>query len=97
MLMRQRHVRFRPQLEAFEERVCPSGSTVVLPIASFLSRQGTTMLLTPPVPDQLAFTNSSFDPGTTSFDPNRLIMVDYTGRAAQYLAQHGINLNTKIT
>jgi hypothetical protein len=97
MLMRQRRVRFRHQLEAFEERVCPSGSTVVLPIASFVSQQGTTMLLTPPVPDQLAFTNSSFDPGTTSLDPNRLIMVDYTGRAAQYLAQHGINLNTKIT
>jgi hypothetical protein len=97
MLMSQRRFRFCPQLEAFEERVCPSGSTVVLPIASFLSQQGTTTLLTPPVPDQLAFANSSFDPGTTSADTNRFIMVDYTGSAAQYLAQHGINLNTQIT
>jgi hypothetical protein len=49
-----------------------------------------------PVKDQLGWTNSSFDPGTMSSDPDRFILVDYTGQAAQYLLQHGINLHTTI-
>jgi Ca2+-binding RTX toxin-like protein len=94
--MSQRRFLFRPLLEALEDRLCPS-STTVLPISAFLAQQGTSTLLTSPVPDQIAWSNSAFDPGTTPSDPNRLIMVDYTGTAAQYLLQHGINLNTKIT
>ena len=95
--MRQHRLPIRPQLEAFEDRLCPSGQTVVLPISAFLSQQGTSMVFTPPVPDQLAFNNSIYDPGTTSSDPNRLISVDYTGQAANYLLQHGINLHTQVT
>jgi hypothetical protein len=95
--MRQRRLSFGLRLEALEDRFCPSGSTITLPIASFLSKQGTSTLLTAPVPDQLSFTNSTFDPGATSTDPNRLIMVDYTGLAAQYLLQHNIDLHTRIT
>jgi hypothetical protein len=93
--MSHRRLQFRPQLEEFEERLCPS-STTVLPISAFLSQQGTSMLFTPPVPDQIAFTNSQYDPGTTSTDPERLVLVDYTGQEASYLQQHGINLGTKI-
>jgi hypothetical protein len=92
--MSPRRFQLRPQLEAFEDRLCP---TVALPISSFLSQQGTSMLFTPPVPDQLAFNNTVFDPGTTSTDPQRLILVDYTGQEAHYLLQHGINLGTKVT
>jgi Ca2+-binding RTX toxin-like protein len=87
---------FRPQLEDLEGRLCPS-STAVLSISALLAQQGTSMLLTPPVPDQLAFFNSTFDPGSTPTDPERLIMVDYTGLEAHYLLQHGINLHTQIT
>jgi hypothetical protein len=88
--------RLRLQLEALEDRLCLSSSTVVLPISAFLSQQGTTTLLTAPVPDQISWINSAFEPGSTPSDPNRLNMVDYTGVAAQYLAQHGINLHTNI-
>jgi hypothetical protein len=37
--MSQRRSPFRPQLEAFEDRLCPS-STVVLPISAFVAQQG---------------------------------------------------------
>ena len=94
--MSHRRFHSRPQLEECENRVCPS-STAVLPISAFLSHQGTSSLLTPPVPDEISWTNSVFDPGATSTDPTRLSMVDYTGMAAQYLAQHGINLNTQVS
>src|SRR5262249_24077755 len=77
-----------------EDRFCP---TVTLPISSFLSQQGTSTLLTPPVPDELTFLNSTFDPGSTSSDPTRLLMVDYTGLAARYLLQHRIDLHTRIS
>jgi hypothetical protein len=92
--MRQPCFRFRPQIEVFEDRLCP---TVTLPISAFLSQQGTTNLFTPPVPDQIAWINSTFDPGTTPSDPTRLLLVDYTGQEAHYLLQHGINLHTNIT
>jgi hypothetical protein len=94
--MSPRRFQFRPQLEAFEDRLCPS-STVVLPISAFLSQQGTTMMFTGPVRDQLGWSNSVFDPGTTSTDPNRFLLADYTGQAAQYLLQHGIDLYTKVS
>src|SRR5262245_22635344 len=93
MKCRERY-RFRPQLEAFEDRLCPS-STVVLPISAFLAQQGHDMVFNAPVRDQLAWSNSTFDPGTGS--PTRLLQVDYTGQAAQYLLQHGIDLHTTVT
>jgi len=96
--MNKRRNRFRPQLEAFEDRLCPSGSTVVLPISAFLSEQGHHSVFTPPVPDQNAWTNSIYDPGTTPSDPTRQLLADYTGLAAQYLLQnYGINLHTTVT
>jgi hypothetical protein len=94
--MSHRRLPYRPQLEECEDRVCPS-STAILPITAFLSHQGTSALFTPPVPDQIAWNNSKYDPGTTSTDPQRLVLVDYTGQEAAYLLQHGINLGTKIT
>jgi hypothetical protein len=104
--VRQRQFQLRPRLEALEDRLCPS-STVVLPISSFLSQQGqpnnytfqgaTYTSLNPPVPDEITFLNSAFDPGATSSDPTRLLFVDYTGRAAQYLLNHGIDLHTQIS
>jgi hypothetical protein len=102
--MNPQRLRHCPRLEVLEDRLCPS-STVVLPIASFLGAQGQPnnytyqgamySSLTPPVPDELTFLNSPLDPGATSSDPTRLIMIDYTGRASQYLLQHGINLHTQ--
>jgi hypothetical protein len=92
--MRQRRFSFRPLLEAFEDRLCPS-STVVLPISAFLAQQGHDMVFTPPVRDQLSWSNSTFDPGTGI--ATRDLLVDYTGQAAQYLLQHGINLHTTVT
>jgi hypothetical protein len=94
--MRQRRLPFRPTLEAFEDRLCPS-STVVLPISAFLAQQGHDSVFTPPVPDENAWSNSAFDPGATSSDPTRFLWADYTGQAAQYLLQHGINLHTTVT
>jgi hypothetical protein len=49
------------------------------------------------VPDENAWTNSTFDPGATSSDATRFLWVDYTGQAAQYLLQHGINLHTTVS
>src|SRR5262249_9187875 len=65
--------RFRPQLEVLEDRTCPS-STTVLPISAFLAQQGHASVFTPPARDQGTFSNSTFDPGTTSGDPNRIIV-----------------------
>ena len=95
--MSHRRFQFRPQLEAFENRLCPSGSTVVLPISAFLAQQGHDNVFAPPVKDQQAWSNSTFDPGATSTDPTRLLLTDYAGQAAQYLLQNGINLHTTIT
>ena len=69
--MSHRRFQFRPQLEAFENRLCPSGSTVVLPISAFLAQQGHDNVFAPPVKDQQAWSNSTFDPGATSTDPTR--------------------------
>jgi hypothetical protein len=92
--MSQRRFPFRPRVEAFEDRLCPS-STTVLPISAFLAQQGHDSVFTPPVPDQLAFGNSTFDPGTGI--ATRDLVADYTGLDAQYLLQHGINLHTSVT
>jgi hypothetical protein len=94
--MRQQRFPFHPQVETFEDRLCPS-STVVLPISAFLAQQGHDHVFTPPVPDEFAWANSTFDPGATASDPNRFLWADYTGQAAQYLLQHGINLHTAVT
>ena len=64
MVMSHRRFQFRPQLEAFEDRLCPS-STTVLPISAFLAQQGHDHVFTPPVQDQKAWSNSTFDPGAT--------------------------------
>jgi hypothetical protein len=85
---------FRPQVEAYEDRLCPS-STVVLPISAFLAQQGHDSVFTPPVRDQLSWSNSAFDPGTGI--PTRDLLVDYTGQEAQFLLAHGINLHTTVT
>src|SRR4051812_4896396 len=106
--MSQPRLPFRPQLETFEDRLCPSGSTVTLPISAFLNAQGTTSVfsppqLNPPLGDYLAFNNSIYDPGTalvtgtTPDDFVSLLSVDYTGQAANALAQNGINLHTRVT
>jgi hypothetical protein len=92
--MSQRRFRFRPQLEAMEDRLCPS-STVVLPISAFLAQQGHDSVFTPPVRDQEAWSNSVFDPGTGI--PTRDLLVDYTGQEAQFLLAHGINLHTSVS
>ncbi len=94
--MSQQAFRFRPQLEAFEDRLCPS-ATVVLPISAFLAQQGHDITFAPPMPDTQGWSNSMFDPGATAADPNRTFLVDYAGLAAGYLRQHGINLHTNIT
>jgi hypothetical protein len=86
---------FVPRLDGLEDRLCPSG-TAVLPISAFLSQQGHHSVFTPPVPDQLSWTNSIFDPGTTPSDPTRDLLADYTGLEAQYLLSHGINLHTSV-
>src|ERR1700722_390748 len=102
MLMSRQRFQFRPQLDALEDRLCPSGSTVTLPISAFLSVQGTSTVFNAPLGDYLAFNNSVYDPGTalatgtappTPTDVVSLISVDYAGLAANYLAQHGINLH----
>jgi hypothetical protein len=93
---RRRESKFRPRFEAFEDRLCPSGSTVELPISAFLSQQGTTMAFTPPVPDQVGWSDSIYNPGTTN-NPNLFLMADYTGQAAHYLLENGIDLHTKVS
>src|SRR5271157_4898715 len=97
MVMSHRPFQFRPQLEAFENRLCPSGSTVVLPISAFLAQQGHDSVFAPPVRDQQAWSNSMYDPGATPSDPTLLLLTDFTGQAAQYLLQNGINLHTMVT
>jgi hypothetical protein len=97
--MSQRRVQFRLQLEAFEDRLCPS-STTVLPISAFLAQQGHDAFFTFPtgVPDAQGWSNSIFDPGATPTDPTRLLLVDYAGVAARWLNQnYGINLHTTIS
>jgi hypothetical protein len=97
--MSQRRLPFRPQVEALEDRRCPS-STSVLPISAFVAQQGHDAFFTYPtgVPDSQGWNNSIFDPGTTPADPNRVILVDYAGVAARWLNQnYGINLHTTVT
>src|SRR5262245_3834433 len=97
--MSQRRIPFRPQLETFEGRLCPS-STTVLPISAFVAQQGHDAFFTFPsgVPDSHGWINSIFDPGATPSDPTRLILVDYAGTAAQWLnMNYGINLHTTVS
>jgi hypothetical protein len=97
--MSRRRVPFRPQVEALEDRRCPS-STTVLPISAFVAQQGHDAFFTYPtgVPDSQGWSNSIFDPGATPADPTRLILVDYAGLAARWLKQnHGIDLHTTVT
>ena len=97
--MSQRRVQFRLQLEAFEDRLCPS-STTVLPISAFLAQQGHDAFFTSPtgVPDAQGWSNSILDPGATPADPTRLLLVDYAGVAARWLNQnYGINLHTTVS
>ena len=97
--MSQPRFRFRPQLEALEDRLCPS-STTVLPISAFVAQQGHDAFFTYPtgVPDEQGWSNSIFDPGSTPADPNRLLLVDYAGVAAKWLKQnYGIDLHTTVS
>jgi hypothetical protein len=97
--MSQRRISFRPQIEALEDRWCPS-STTALPISAFVAQQGHDAFFTYPtgVPDEQGWSNSSFDPGSTPSDPTRLLLVDYAGVAAKWLNQnYGINLHTTVT
>ncbi len=91
---KSKRTRLRPNLEAFEDRLCPTATTV-LPISAFLSQQGHDMVFNAPVRDQSAWSNSTFDPGTGI--ATRLLQVDYTGQAAQYLLQNGVNLHTSTS
>ena len=93
--MSQRRFAFRPQVEAFEDRLCPS-ATAVLPISAFLAQQGHDSVFTPPARDQSAWGNSAFDPGATPGDTTRALLVDYTGQEAQYLLAHGIDLHKTV-
>jgi hypothetical protein len=77
-----------------EDRLCLS-STTILPISAFLAQQGHDMVFTPPARDQLAFSNSIFDPGTAT--PTSLGLVDFTGQEAEYLLSQGIDLHTAVT
>ena len=99
MNMSKKRFHFPLQLEALDARVCPSGSasTVTLPISAFLAQQGHDSFFFTSVKDEQGWSNSTFDPGATSSDPNRLLTVDYAGLWAQYLLQHGINLHTTVT
>jgi hypothetical protein len=97
--MSQRRSRFRPTLETFEDRLCPS-STTVLPISAFLAQQGHDAFFTYPtgVPDVQGWSNSAFDPGSTPTDPTRVLLVDYAGVQAKWLKQnYGIDLHTTVT
>src|SRR6516164_2740434 len=85
--------RFQPQLEALEDRRCPSTTR---PIADFLTAQGTTSVFPNGInpggpaglPDELGWSTSTatFENGTARF-----ARVDYTGQDAAFLH---LNLGT---
>ncbi len=89
--------RARLNCENLEDRLTPSGTTV-LPISVFLSHQGTTSVFTGPgVPDQIGWTDTVYDPGVDN-NPSLLELVDYTGLEAKYLTNNGgPNLHTQET
>src|SRR5215472_11245476 len=68
------------------------------PFSDFLSAQGTTMIFTPPAPDQLGWTTGvGKTNGNANLTPTRFSLVDYAGLEARYLSNFGINLGTTVT
>jgi hypothetical protein len=68
------------------------------PLSDFINAQGTTMVFTPPAPDQLGF-ETEF-PGVDKEihpAPVRFALMDYTGLTANVLLKHGINLGTTVS
>jgi len=69
--------------------VAQADAAVQRPISDFLSSQGSTSLFFPPFPDYIGWANNN--PQT------RFALIDYTGKAAAYLAAHGgPNLRTQV-
>src|SRR5215471_16921066 len=69
------------------------------PFSDFLSAQGTTMIFTPPAPDQLGWTTGvGKTNGNANLTPTRFSLVDYAGLEAKYLSTNfGINLGTAVS
>jgi hypothetical protein len=69
------------------------------PFSDFLSTQGTSMIFTPPAPDQLGWTTGvGKTNGNANLTPTRFALLDYTGLEAKYLSTNfGINLGTTVT
>jgi hypothetical protein len=67
--------------------------------SDFLSTQGTTMIFTPPAPDQLGWTTGvGKTNGNANLTPTRFALVDYAGLEAKFLStKFGINLGTTVT
>jgi hypothetical protein len=59
--------------------------TVQRPISDFVDAQGTTMVFTPPVPDQEGWANA---PTLSNKPPFRFALFDYAGLANEYLISH---------
>ena len=67
------------------------------PLSDFINAQGTTMVFTPPAPDQLGwFTGASKTNGAANLTPPRFALVDYAGKEAKYLKDNN-NIDLKTT
>jgi hypothetical protein len=93
--MSQRQFPFRPQVEAFEDRLCLS-STAVLPISAFLAQQGHDSVFTPRGARPECLEQLGVRPRGDARHPTRALLVDYTGQEAQYLLAHGIDLHKTV-